>query len=101
MANKQKKSKQKTKTKQSKVLKKIKKQATKRTKWIEQILASPGKLWKFLKSVRNELKEVEWLSRKNTTKWTSAVISTAIALGAILVLLDYVFFELRSLLFDI
>ena len=90
-----------TKKKPNKTLKKVRKQAERRTRGIRSLTKLPLQLWRFLKSVRNELKEVEWLSRTDTTRWTSAVIATALLFGLLMVLLDLGFFDLRDLLFKI
>ncbi|KKQ35631.1 MAG: hypothetical protein US52_C0020G0008 [candidate division WS6 bacterium GW2011_GWA2_37_6] len=68
---------------------------------IMSIISLPKNIFNFLKSVRQELKLVDWLSRKKTAKWSSAVIFTALALGGFLVLADLIFFKLRDLLFKI
>ena len=67
---------------------------------IRAIISLPAKVFSFLKSVRNELKLVEWLSRKGTARWSFAVILTALLLGASIVLTDSILFKLRTLLFN-
>ncbi|MBD3279956.1 preprotein translocase subunit SecE [Candidatus Dojkabacteria bacterium] len=91
----------KTKKKPNKTLRKAKKQAERRTRGLRSLTKLPLQTWRFLKSVRNELKEVDWLSRQDTVRWTSAVIGTALLFGLLMVLLDLGFFELRDLLFEI
>jgi preprotein translocase SecE subunit len=66
---------------------------------LKSILLLPRSIYRFLKSVRHELKLVSWLSKKQTTRWSTAVIATAIILGGILALSDYIYFLLRDLLF--
>ena len=87
--------------KPNKTLKKVRRQAERKTRGLRGLVKLPLQIWRFLKSVRNELKEVEWLSRSDTVKWTSAVIATALLFGLLMVLLDLGFFKLRDLLFEI
>ncbi|MBN1331754.1 preprotein translocase subunit SecE [Candidatus Dojkabacteria bacterium] len=89
------------KAKVRKTVGKIAKQAERKTRGLRALPKLPLKIWGFLKSVRNELKEVEWLSGRDTFKWTSAVILTALLFGLLIVLLDLGFFEIRDLLFRI
>jgi len=61
----------------------------------------PLKIWSFLKSVKRELKLVQWLSKRDTAKWSSAVILTALITGGVIVLIDLLLFKLRNLLFKL
>jgi|GEM_PF-3555622 len=90
----------------------VKKAATRRVKAVgrnarsvtgilKAIVFLPRTAFNFLKSVRSELKLVDWLSRRDTARWSSAVIGTALGFGGMLVLIDLLFFKLRDLLFTI
>lgn len=48
------------------------------------------------KGVITELKLVEWLSKKDTVKYTITVIIASILIGGFIALLDYLFFKLRA-----
>ncbi len=65
------------------------------------VFSVPKKVWTFLKSVKNELKLVNWLNKKETAKWSTAVLLTALATGGFIALLDFIFYNLRNLLFSI
>jgi len=66
---------------------------------LKAIAALPRTIFRFLKSVGHELKLVQWLSRKQTARWSSAVILTTLAFGGLLALSDYLYFLFRDLLF--
>lgn len=68
---------------------------------VKSIIFLPQTVFNFLKSIWTELKLVDWLSRKETARWSSAVILTALGFGGFLVLADLVFFKLRDLLFTL
>lgn len=91
--------------KKSKVNKQLARGAKKPVKAIsglfKAIIQLPKKAVVFLKSVRNELKLVNWLSRKQTAKWSGAVLLTALATGGFIALLDFIFYNLRNLLFSV
>ena len=52
----------------------------------------------FFVKVFAELKLVEWLSAKDTVRYTIIVIIAAVALGGLIALFDFSFFKLRDLL---
>ncbi len=52
----------------------------------------------YVKSVSTELKQVEWLSGKNTIRYTIIVIIASIVFGGFIALLDYLFFNLRGII---
>lgn len=100
MANKE------TKSKKKKIVLKKQRKAVKRNavgikNVVLSVIMLPRTAVRFLKSVFAELRLVDWLSKKDTTKWSSAVIITALGFGGFIVLVDLVYFELRELLFTI
>jgi preprotein translocase subunit SecE len=50
------------------------------------------KIWTFIKESRAELRKVNWPTREQTIKFTSAVIGVSLAVALFLGFLDY-FFE--------
>lgn len=50
-----------------------------------------GKLSDFLNGIRVEFKKIVWPTRDDIVKETIAVISTSIALGVIISILDFIF----------
>jgi len=52
----------------------------------------------FFLKVFAELKLVEWLSAKDTVRYTVIVLIAAVLLGALIALLDFGFFKLRDLI---
>ncbi len=57
-----------------------------------------GRVKKFLKEVRNELRKVNWPNRKELVSYTSVVLSTVVVFAIFFGIFDYIFSSLLSLL---
>jgi len=55
------------------------------------ILQLPKKIINFLKSIYQELRLVDWLSRKDTIRYTSIVLLIMIIFGLSLAVIDKIF----------
>ncbi|MBN1162156.1 preprotein translocase subunit SecE [Patescibacteria group bacterium] len=56
-----------------------------------------NKVLDFIKSAINELKKVQWPSRKETVRLTAYVIGVSFGVGLFVMLFDYIFKELLTL----
>ena len=54
----------------------------------------PNKIINFLKEVRIEMRKVNWLTRKETIKYTYIVIIISIIMAIFLGILDFIFITL-------
>ena len=62
------------------------------------LLESPKKIVLFIKSIFQELKLVEWLSRKKTIQYTSLVLISTTIIAFFLAITDRVFNTILSLI---
>ncbi len=57
-----------------------------------------GRIKKFFKDYKSELKKITWYSREQTLKSSAVVIAVVVVLAIVIGGLDYVFYHLISLL---
>lgn len=58
-----------------------------------------SKIWKFIREARQELKKVNWPSRKELIESTKVVIVSSLLMILFIGLVDYVYSKLINLLF--